>query len=189
MGTKGRRLQSKNTEYEEPKLLSRIQDIVKLAEEKNLYHQRGMLDIESLIHEISEVEDVPISIRYEEMDQSQSGSLNYESGGWIIRVNSIHNKKRQRFTLAHELGHYILHKNKTTDFRDTTFFRNEDKTSLEYMANDFASALLMPDEKVKECVKEGIRKISDLADKFEVSSSAMRYKVERMGYKIQNERR
>ena len=86
--------------------------------------------------------------------------------------------------LAHELAHYILHKEKNTEFQDSTFFRGNNMDSLEYMANDFAAALLMPDDKVNELIKNGIRNIGKLAEKFDVSAAAMKYKVEKLGYKV-----
>ena len=118
------------------------------------------------------------------MDNYLSGSLSYKDGVWIMTVNSKQHPKRQRFTLAHELAHYILHKEKNTEFQDSTFFRGNNMDSLEYMANDFAAALLMPDDKVNELIKNGIRNIGKLAERFDVSAAAMKYKVEKLGYKV-----
>lgn len=52
------------------------------------------------------------------------------------------------------------------------------------MANDFAAALLMPDDKVVEFIKSGNRNLGELASKFGVSVAAMKYKVEKLGYKV-----
>lgn len=183
MGTRGKRYKKVNV-FEEPTLLSDVNNIKELATEKEMYNGEA-LDIEQLIQEISHrEEDAPILIKKVPMDNYLSGSLSYKDGVWIMTVNSKQHPKRQRFTLAHELAHYILHKEKNTEFQDSTFFRGNNMDSLEYMANDFAAALLMPDDKVNELIKNGIRNIGKLAEKFDVSAAAMKYKVEKLGYKV-----
>ena len=66
----------------------------------------------------------------------------------IISLNStINNQKRNNFTIAHEIGHFILHK-------DLAFFSDTQKTLSEWhikgpqetQANEFASELLMPSD-------------------------------------------
>lgn len=183
MGTRGKRYKKENV-FMEPTLLSDVNKIKELAAEKGMYNGE-VLDIEQLIQEISHrEEDAPISINKTPMDNNLSGSLSYKDGVWIMTVNSKQHPKRQRFTLAHELAHYILHKEKNTEFQDSTFFRGNNMDSLEYMANDFAATLLMPDDKVNELIKKGIRNIGELAEKFDVSAAAMKYKVEKLGYKV-----
>lgn len=183
MGTKGRRNQSLK-KFDEPTLLTDVDQIKEMAVKKGLYINDA-LDIEQLIHVISESNPTaPISIQKIPMDNYLSGSLSYNNGTWIMAVNSKHHIKRQRFTLAHELAHYILHKEKNTEFKDSTFFRGNDMDSLEYMANDFASSLLMPDDKVISYIKKGVRNLGELASKFDVSAAAIKYKVEKLGYKV-----
>lgn len=183
MGTRGKRFQTVK-KFEEPTLLSDLDKIKNLAEVKGLYHGDA-LEVEQLIREISnQSPNSPILIQKEPMDNYLSGSLSYKDGTWIMTVNSKQHVNRQRFTLAHELGHYILHKEKNTEFQDSTFFRSNNMDSLEYMANDFAAALLMPDDKVVEFIKLGNRNLGELASKFGVSVAAMKYKVEKLGYKV-----
>ena len=183
MGTRGKRNKKVNV-FEEPTLLSDVNKIKELATEKEMYNGEA-LDIEQLIQEISHrEEDAPILIKKVPMDNYLSGSLSYKDGVWIMTVNSKHHENRQRFTLAHELAHYILHKEKNTEFEDSTFFRGNNMDSLEYMANDFAATLLMPDEKIVSYINEGVRNLGKLAKIFNVSAAAMKYKVEKLGYKV-----
>lgn len=183
MGTKGRR-KSSSCVYEEPTLLSDVAKIQNLAKEKGFY-DGDSLDIEKLINEISSQSPAsPIEIRKIPMLSYLSGSLCYKDGKWIMTVNSKHHENRQRFTLVHELAHYILHKEKNTEFEDSTFFRGNNMDSLEYMANDFAATLLMPDEKIVSYINEGVRNLGKLAKIFNVSAAAMKYKVEKLGYKV-----
>lgn len=80
----------------------------------------------------------------------------------IILNESIKNTPREPFVLAHELGHYVLHKelkvNKTlyNNFKDTSFnffeqnyVLNNPKNWVEWQANCFASCLLMPEKSFK----------------------------------------
>ena len=180
MGAKGtRKSTNKSDKYQEPDLLISVNDIISLAKINTLYEDNS-LKVEELI---STFEDIVIT--YENMEITKSGSLSYIDGKWIMCINSNHNVKRQRFTMAHELGHYMLHKNKNLEFVDTTFFRSDDMESIEYMANEFASRLLMPEEDVRKLIDENkIKNIGDLALKFNVSSAAMKYRVVSLGYKI-----
>ena len=107
-------------------------------------------------------------------------------GQWVIGVNRLHNPKRQRFTIAHELGHYYMHKEKNVDFEDTTFFRNNDSTSIEYSANEFAANLLMPEDRVKAAIKSGVKSIEKLSTIFNVSVAAIKYRVVALGYKLKS---
>jgi Zn-dependent peptidase ImmA (M78 family) len=69
---------------------------------------------------------------------------------WIIVVNKDHGHERQRFSLAHELGHLVLHEYKTPHadgirqvrFRDADSALGTNRDEIE--ANQFAAELLMP---------------------------------------------
>lgn len=185
MGTKGNRgdHRKNNQQYKEPPLLRSVDDIIRQANNSNLYKD-GQLNIEKLINDVSESEGNTIEIRYISLSKGISGILNQENGKWIMSINQDDNPKRQRFTLAHELGHYILHKNKNDSFEDSVFFRGEEKTSIEYAANQFAATLLMPDKKVRSLILSGTKAVKDLAESFGVSIPAMKFKLTELGYKF-----
>lgn len=69
----------------------------------------------------------------------------------IIGVNSNHHEHRQRFTIAHEIGHFLLHEGKQVfvdnnskfNFRNTNSRLGTDLSEIE--ANTFASLLLIPE--------------------------------------------
>src|SRR3712207_1001226 len=50
-----------------------------------------------------------VQVRYEPLEGDLSGMLFREGNRAIIGVNALHPKARQRFTIAHELGHLELH--------------------------------------------------------------------------------
>ena len=64
--------------------------------------------------------------------------------GGILINSTVKSEKRRRFTLAHEIGHFVLHRNKQT-FQDTSSELRDYTTSMmEIEANIFAAMLLMP---------------------------------------------
>lgn len=179
MGLRGERIKSSNR-YAEPNLLIDVASVSQNAKDNGFYIGES-LDIEKVISTFSDIKVV-----YEEMEPNQSGSIKKVGDEWLICVNNRHHKHRQKFTLAHELGHYILHRGKQIDIVDTTFFRNNDVDSMEYMANEFASNLLMPKEQLEKLILNGCKNIGDLADKFQVSASAMKYRIISLGYKLKD---
>jgi len=84
-------------------------------------------------------------------NNSQLGLLDVEKNLVILNAG-IDNKNRYRFTMAHELGHYILHSPlfkkqgvvSVGESEDTLLVSENDSHRLEYQANKFASYLLMP---------------------------------------------
>ena len=110
----------------------------------------------------------------------------------IIGVNSLHHPLRQRFTIAHELGHLELHREMITskvhvdkDFpvlmRDPKSATGTEKVEIE--ANQFAAELLMPEALIKQALESEPFDIDDdgpieeLAKKFRVSKQALEYRI------------
>ncbi|WP_241609364.1 ImmA/IrrE family metallo-endopeptidase [Rosenbergiella australiborealis] len=111
-----------------------------------------------------------------------SGELDYSNGKPIIKYNPWDSLKRQRFTIAHELGHYVL--NHGHSFRDNNqnfTLNNFDIREVE--ANKFAAELLMPESAVSVLLNQRkINNLSELARLFDVSIPAMKYRLENLGY-------
>ena len=100
-----------------------------------------------------------------------SGLLKKEEG--IIGVNKNQHPVRRRFTIAHELGHFLLGhgmENPQDEIVDGHFAKSDLR---EREANVFASALLMPSAWVIEAVKKEGLDIEKLAPMFEVSKQAL----------------
>ncbi|SRR6266513_130750 len=113
-----------------------------------------------------------------------SGLLIRKDGRALIGVNSSEAPVRQRFTIAHELGHFILHPQKDAfvDFRKERH-EGETKPPRERHADMFAAALLMPR---KQLLKDFRRLAKDgytdqitvaLAKQYAVSEDAMRFRL------------
>jgi Zn-dependent peptidase ImmA (M78 family) len=114
---------------------------------------------------------------------------------WAIVINDLDPPVRQRFTIAHELGHLLLHKYAAphADGRVQVRFRDEEsaKGSVreEIEANQFAAELLMPEEQVRAHLRLGhdmmdsendpkiMRLIQTLAKRFGVSVQALSLRI------------
>jgi Zn-dependent peptidase ImmA (M78 family) len=118
-------------------------------------------------------------------DTTLSGLIARRGNKVSILVNQADPPYRKRFTIAHELAHHFLHLLTDGEFVDNTIdlFRGSesDKTNnVEVQANQFAAALLMPAELVKEEFKKNNGDIEILARLFNVSEEAMGYRLQRL---------
>lgn len=126
-----------------------------------------------------------IRVEEEIFDQDMSGLFLKDDGKYIIAVNADHSTVRQRFTIAHELGHYVLHKEESLHYdpieAEKIFFRAEGViSSHETEANHFAAELLMPEALVLGDFKS-TPNISTLAEQYGVSEQAMMYRLVNLG--------
>jgi Zn-dependent peptidase ImmA (M78 family) len=138
--------------------------------------------------------DHKIMVREERLEESVSGMLVIQDELSVAVLNSLHSKTRKRFTMAHELGHYLLHKHASRVFIDSSpiFFRDE-KSSMgvelqEIEANAFAAELLMPEAILREKAEEAPfdffsdeQTIAKWARSFGVSSHALSIRLVKLG--------
>lgn len=133
-------------------------------------------------------------------DGTESGFTLRDGTRIIIGINTRTSKKRQRFSIAHELGHVILHPLSALivdhavriDWRDDVSALGTDMQEVE--ANAFGAALLMPKEMVFMEIKEYVSRFensgvgltreeftSELARTFDVSTEAMGFRLINLG--------
>lgn len=120
-------------------------------------------------------------------DAGLFGAFVLREGRPFILYRSSDVPARKRFTIAHELGHFILHSHSG---EDTALFR-DDRSSKgtapkEIQANAFAAALLMPEWLVRERQPSPIpnsddHTVDELAEAFKVSSQAMGIRLASLG--------
>ena len=128
-------------------------------------------------------EKVGIRIEYISLENDLSGILykDEEDDSWVMQVNEDHHPNRRRYTIAHELGHFCLHRHLRRRFEDKIFFRGGEANKPEWQANDFAGAILMPEDKFREMVRSGVSKVEVLAKEFKVSTLALRIRAKNLG--------
>ena len=135
-----------------------------------------------------------VIIRKGRVEPEVSGFLyrNAARGKAIIGVNATQHKNRQRFTIAHELGHLLLHAGDAVHVdavkrRDHLSGKGTDIEEVE--SNLFAAELLMPIQFLKQDFDRfGIldpldeEKVAKLAGVYEVSNQAMAVRLSNLGY-------
>jgi Zn-dependent peptidase ImmA (M78 family) len=146
------------------------------------------IDIEKL------AEKLGLNIYKELLPEDISGILDLRTLP-IIMVNKEHHIHRQRFSIAHEIGHYVLHKPKRIHVDKQTFYRNykssEGLDEIEIDANRFAAAILMPTELVNFQLNQYVDFIDSnedvvlkLSKLFEVSATSISFRFLNLGYHL-----
>lgn len=114
-----------------------------------------------------------------------SGFLIRKDGKALMGINSSESYCRQRFSIAHELGHFFLHtaQEAFVDYRDNKKGSELKRTKKEREANRFAASFLMPRDfllrDIKKLSNKGIEKsdVKELARQYEVSVESMSYRI------------
>lgn len=129
------------------------------------------------------VESLGIKISYAPSTDYSGMLIRKSDGAILMGVNNSESSQRIRFTIAHELGHYFLDKQKVTvDYRNKNY--SSSKPTKEKEADFFAANLLMPESFVvndfKSITNDKIFLEEDLekmADKYQTSKEAMYYRL------------
>lgn len=118
---------------------------------------------------------------------------------FVINLNKRKPFLRERFTIAHELGHLFLHmgflinkdlwQKQTQDFQDSAYYRyrmSGNYSQEESEANEFAAALLMPRDEFRKQIYTNLTDnridIRAIANYFKVSPSAVLTRAKWLGY-------
>jgi len=124
-----------------------------------------------------------IEVKISTLDVGISGMIFPVGNGYKILVNKHEPSYRRRFTLAHEMSHFLLHRNLIgAGITDNVLYRSGLSDKIEAEANRLASDILMPIERVKEAKSSlGMSRLADtvspLAQQFGVSEDAMRIRL------------
>ena len=145
-----------------------------------------------------------IEVKPDNLGDEISGVLIKQGNKIICGVNEAHSENRQRFTIAHEIGHFVLNHERNGLFVDehkvhfAQHYRDarsaEGTNWQERQANHFAASLLMPktflQNEIAQMSEKGIgfdlsgdmdEAVSSLADKFQVSPISMTYRIGKLG--------
>jgi Zn-dependent peptidase ImmA (M78 family) len=157
------------------------------------YRIKPPIDVHKLADELG------IDIKFEDADDDLSGFIIRGKGlaRPVIGVNSLHSPTRQRFTIAHEIGHFLLHKAEQIHVdRITAGLHVKKRDGLssegtdvdEREANLFAAELLMPKKYLEKDISSGGFSLLDeealdqLAEKYLVSTQALTFRLSYLGF-------
>lgn len=156
----------------------------------NILLNNDMYKVPVDIVKIANANDIKV---YEgDLDKKVSGAIRYnkEDKSFEILINKNDAKVRQRFTIAHELGHYFLHQDflKAEEIHIDIMYRTngtseieiEQEKEREREVDYFAGALLMNKTLLEKMRKEN-NSIQELAEVFKVSVSAMTVRLDILG--------
>lgn len=163
---------------------------------QQLLNELGVTKPPVPVEEIAKQKSAKLSFEPFDGEEDISGILFRDGNNIIIGINSSHHHNRQRFTIAHEIGHLLLHDKKElfvdkvvkVNFRDTISSAAID--TKEITANAFAAELLMPKKFVLNEIDKILKRsrienkeelIEKLSSVFEVSKQAMEYRLINLG--------
>ena len=110
-----------------------------------------------------------------------------------ISVSPLQPDTRKNFTIAHELGHLFLHMgyqidSELWDSQDEAVYFREGSSDMEYQSNEFAAALLMPQDEYKRVMDKNtdgnIVHTDEIARYFNVSVNAASNRGKGLGYLV-----
>lgn len=162
-----------------------------VREAERLLHEHGIsklpIDVERLARRMG------IRVVEEPLGSDVSGMLYREGDRAVILINQDESTVRKRFSIAHEMGHYLLHDSpvfvdRRVRFRDAASSAGTNWE--EVQANRFAAALLMPESFMLDEVY--LRRqnrftptdeelIDELAKLFDVSKQAIEFRLANLG--------
>ncbi len=125
------------------------------------------------------------------LDPEISGQIELTSlGAYKISINKQDSGFRKRFTLAHEIGHYVLHRDligsgldDNKAYRSTNagnFSNTKIKPWHETEANRFAARTLMPSDLTLRTYKANRQDINETAKALRVSKPAMEIRIKEL---------
>lgn len=105
---------------------------------------------------------------------------------WVDRREAARSPERRRWTVAHEIGHWVMHAGRGSDeaheraCAPDDLDNDADPAASEREANDFANELLMPEELIETIASDCGFNVALLAERFEVSLRALELRLIRL---------
>ncbi|QBQ53069.1 ImmA/IrrE family metallo-endopeptidase [Nitrosococcus wardiae] len=181
---------------EEKRLYSNASELLFYLAKEKAFEVKAPIDVDRIAKELGILVELDFSLD----SRNIVGEIFFKDETPIVKINPLQNSysPRRRFTLAHEIGHYCLHSAKSKQgFTDSKKAMSRSESywdSYESEANNFAAQLLMPQdlileegEKLIESIKKTCEEkallttfVEGMADKFEVSSKAMEYRLRKL---------
>ena len=140
---------------------------------KALRVEEPPVDLRAVIEYLSESRSITIELLPYSLPDKVSGAHARKGRKHIITYNKNHHPRRQRFTIAHELGHLLLEHLDVQSKEEDLVSGNPKETA----ANTFAAELLAPSEFLKKDFEKGVRDVKALAARYQVSEEMMWWRI------------
>lgn len=129
------------------------------------------LDVEAIAF------DQGVEVRYEPLNGCEATLVGYDAKA-IATIRRATSRGRERFSVAHEIGHWLLHRGRSFRCRVEDIVQNySSEIVLEKEADEFASYLLMPTNILRPIIKSlskpTLQDLQRVANDFDVSLQAM----------------
>jgi Zn-dependent peptidase ImmA (M78 family) len=158
---------------------------------KRLLTEQGIQDVPVDVKLIAE--NLGIMVIEEDLEEEISGMLSREGERAVMLIHRGDVPQRKRFSIAHEIGHFVMHKDpvfvdRRVRFRDAQSSLGVNREEIE--ANSFAAELLMPYPLVMREVSRRQSQefppsdedlIAELARQFDVSRQAIELRLSGLG--------
>lgn len=128
--------------------------------------------------------ELALAVRASTLPPGVSGEIRPDgAGGFVVKVNRHDSEARQRFTVAHEVAHFLLHRHLIGNgITDDALYRSPLSDAIEAEANRLAADILMPEtllrvelQLAREQRVENI--LEHMAEMFGVSEAAMKIRL------------
>jgi Zn-dependent peptidase ImmA (M78 family) len=163
--------------------MNRSREWGKLPEERQKLIERLQIDAKVPLGEIAK--SLGLKVLLSTLPANVSGEIRADKeveAGFTIRINRHESKARQRFTLAHEISHYLLHeKSIGSGISDNVLYRSSLSDKQEAEANRLAADLIMPwsilQSQARSRSELDEAKIEEIANRLGVSVVALKIRV------------
>ena len=111
-------------------------------------------------------------------DVEGNGYIEIEGDTCTIYINSKEDERQQRFTIAHEIAHFLLHgdylqEKKVMDRGKRSGYEDNRETE----ANKLAAEILMPLSKINEAIESGKDTVEAIQNEFNVSDRTLKIRL------------
>jgi Zn-dependent peptidase ImmA (M78 family) len=163
------------------------QQAERLVEQLGITKSQSHVDVEAVARHLG------LAVVHERLGDDISGMLVTKGGKTTICIATDQHLHRQRFSIAHEIGHHVLRHLFAGEHVhvDRVIMRNAQSSEgtdiREIEANQFAASLLMPEEMVHQQIQalksQYVEQVVPrLAKQFKVSEQAMAFRLSSLGY-------
>lgn len=164
--------------------MARSKEWRKLTEDDRKTLERHLGEVPVKLGAIAK--DLGVEVKLSSLPLNVSGQIAKVDGRYEIKINRHESRQRQRFTLAHELAHYLLHRDVIDGMggklTDNVLYRSGASEHIEYEANRLAAQIVMPENALQNAFSKYGEHLSEstvelLAEQFGVSKAAMEIRM------------